>query len=144
MSSAPAVSFSSRTQKQQAPGEFCCSPRWGQWVHVAGHIRHPAVTQHTCTPTAACPASLMPLFCILQGVAAAASAAASSSSSPPAPAVQQQQQQAGGRAALGGAIRGEFPILDQQVNGRPLVYLDNAATSQKPTAVIDAMDDYYR
>lgn len=44
---------------------------------------------------------------------------------------------------LGGAIRQQFPILDQEVNGKPLVYLDNAATSQKPTAVIQAMDDYY-
>lgn len=37
-----------------------------------------------------------------------------------------------------------MPILDQEVNGKPLVYLDNAATSQKPLAVIQAMDDYYR
>jgi cysteine desulfurase/selenocysteine lyase len=41
-------------------------------------------------------------------------------------------------------IRQDFPILDRQVHGRPLVYLDNAATSQKPLAVIEAMDDYYR
>jgi len=41
-------------------------------------------------------------------------------------------------------LRADFPILDQQVNGRPLVYLDNAATSQKPTAVLDALDRYYR
>ena len=41
------------------------------------------------------------------------------------------------------AVRAEFPILDQQVNGHPLVYLDNAATSQKPKAVIDAICDYY-
>ncbi|MCX6218571.1 cysteine desulfurase [Spirosoma sp.] len=40
-------------------------------------------------------------------------------------------------------IRRDFPILDQQVNGRPLVYLDNAATNQKPTAVINALTDYY-
>ncbi|ADB36232.1 cysteine desulfurase [Spirosoma linguale] len=40
-------------------------------------------------------------------------------------------------------IRRDFPILDQQVNGRPLVYLDNAATNQKPTAVIKALTDYY-
>ena len=37
------------------------------------------------------------------------------------------------------AIRAEFPILDRQVNGRPLVYLDSAASAQKPRAVIDAM-----
>lgn len=41
-------------------------------------------------------------------------------------------------------IRADFPILHQQVNGQPLVYLDNAATTQKPTAVIDAISDYYR
>ncbi|QGQ47892.1 cysteine desulfurase [Metabacillus sediminilitoris] len=41
-------------------------------------------------------------------------------------------------------IRRHFPILDQQVNGRDLVYLDSAATSQKPTAVIDALSTYYR
>lgn len=42
------------------------------------------------------------------------------------------------------AIRNDFPILDQQVNGHPLVYLDNAATSQKPVQVIDAVANYYR
>jgi cysteine desulfurase/selenocysteine lyase len=42
------------------------------------------------------------------------------------------------------AIRSDFPILGSRVNGRPLVYLDNAATSQKPRAVIDAMDRFYR
>ncbi|MBE0439666.1 MAG: cysteine desulfurase [Gammaproteobacteria bacterium] len=42
------------------------------------------------------------------------------------------------------AIRRDFPILDQQVNGHPLVYLDNAASSQKPNQVIDAISDYYR
>ena len=41
-------------------------------------------------------------------------------------------------------LRADFPILDQDVHGRPLVYLDSAATSQKPTPVIRAMDDYYR
>jgi cysteine desulfurase / selenocysteine lyase len=41
-------------------------------------------------------------------------------------------------------IRKDFPILHQEVHGRPLVYLDNAATSQKPQAVIDALADYYR
>jgi cysteine desulfurase / selenocysteine lyase len=41
-------------------------------------------------------------------------------------------------------IRADFPILHQQVNGQPLVYLDNAATTQKPNAVIDALTDYYR
>jgi cysteine desulfurase / selenocysteine lyase len=42
------------------------------------------------------------------------------------------------------AIREDFPILQQMVHGKPLVYLDNAATSQKPEAVIGAMDTYYR
>ena len=40
-------------------------------------------------------------------------------------------------------IRAQFPILSQQVNGKPLVYLDNGATSQKPQAVIDAISKYY-
>jgi cysteine desulfurase / selenocysteine lyase len=40
-------------------------------------------------------------------------------------------------------IRRDFPILDQQVNGKPLVYLDNAASSQRPRAVIEAIDYYY-
>jgi cysteine desulfurase/selenocysteine lyase len=39
--------------------------------------------------------------------------------------------------------RGDFPILDRKVHGKPLVYLDNSATSQKPRAVLDALDDYY-
>jgi cysteine desulfurase / selenocysteine lyase len=41
-------------------------------------------------------------------------------------------------------IRAEFPILGERVHGRPLVYLDNAATSQKPNAVIQAIANYYR
>ena len=40
-------------------------------------------------------------------------------------------------------IRQDFPILHQEVNGKPLVYLDNAATTQKPRAVIDAISNYY-
>ncbi|HAQ50292.1 MAG TPA: cysteine desulfurase CsdA [Gammaproteobacteria bacterium] len=40
-------------------------------------------------------------------------------------------------------IRADFPVLTQTVNGKPLVYLDNAATSQKPLTVIDAITDYY-
>ncbi len=40
-------------------------------------------------------------------------------------------------------IRKEFPILHQQVNGKPLIYLDNAATNQKPKRVIKALTDYY-
>lgn len=41
------------------------------------------------------------------------------------------------------AIRRDFPILSRRVNGKPLVYLDNAATSQKPQPVLDAMQKYY-
>src|SRR5574342_576941 len=41
------------------------------------------------------------------------------------------------------ALRRDFPILDQQVHGKPLIYFDNAATSQKPRAVIDALRTYY-
>ena len=41
-------------------------------------------------------------------------------------------------------IRSEFPILDQQVHGMPLAYLDNAATTQKPRQVIEEIDRYYR
>jgi len=41
------------------------------------------------------------------------------------------------------ALRADFPILDQQVHGKPLIYFDNAATSQKPHAVINALVHYY-
>jgi cysteine desulfurase / selenocysteine lyase len=41
-------------------------------------------------------------------------------------------------------VRADFPILDERVHGKPLVYLDSANTSQKPQSVLDAMDDYYR
>lgn len=40
-------------------------------------------------------------------------------------------------------IRADFPILNQQVNGKPLVYFDNGATAQKPQVVIDAIEKYY-
>lgn len=40
-------------------------------------------------------------------------------------------------------IRDDFPVLDQKVHGRPLIYLDNAATTQKPRAVLDALRNYY-
>ncbi|HRM24219.1 MAG TPA: aminotransferase class V-fold PLP-dependent enzyme, partial [Enterococcus aquimarinus] len=40
-------------------------------------------------------------------------------------------------------LRQDFPILDQIVNDEPLIYLDNAATTQKPIPVLQAMDDYY-
>lgn len=41
-------------------------------------------------------------------------------------------------------VRKQFPILNQEVNGHPLVYLDSAATSQKPAQVIEVLDEYYR
>ena len=41
------------------------------------------------------------------------------------------------------AVRENFPILAQQVHGKPLVYLDNAATSQKPKCVIEALTHFY-
>src|SRR3989344_6654105 len=41
-------------------------------------------------------------------------------------------------------IRKDFPILQRKVHGKPLVYFDNAATSQKPKQVIDALDFYYK
>lgn len=43
-----------------------------------------------------------------------------------------------------GDVRDDFPILHQEINDEPLVYFDNAATSQKPESVIDAIDEYYR
>ena len=41
-------------------------------------------------------------------------------------------------------IRAEFPILQQQVNGKPLIYFDNAASNQKPISVVNALQDYYQ
>lgn len=41
-------------------------------------------------------------------------------------------------------IRADFPVLEQEVRGKPLIYLDNAATAQKPRQVIEALADYYR
>lgn len=45
--------------------------------------------------------------------------------------------------ALAEQVRADFPILQQEVNGKPLVYLDNAATSQKPLLVLNSIRDYY-
>ncbi|NES80123.1 MAG: SufS family cysteine desulfurase [Moorea sp. SIO2B7] len=44
---------------------------------------------------------------------------------------------------LADKVRPDFPILNQEVNGKPLIYLDNAATSQKPLAVLDSLRRYY-
>ena len=41
-------------------------------------------------------------------------------------------------------IKSDFPTLNQKINGNELVYLDNAATTQKPYAVIEAIDTYYK
>ena len=40
-------------------------------------------------------------------------------------------------------LRADFPVLDREINGHPLVYLDSAASSQKPRQVIEAMDSFY-
>lgn len=45
---------------------------------------------------------------------------------------------------LAARVRADFPILNQEIHGKPLVYLDNAASSQKPLAVLDALQHYYR
>lgn len=45
---------------------------------------------------------------------------------------------------LADKYRGDFPILDQKVNGFPLVYLDNAASTQRPAYVIDEISRYYQ
>lgn len=54
-----------------------------------------------------------------------------------------EDNQALGSVSLGHITRPDFPILHQEVNGSRLVYLDNAATSQKPTAVLNALQNYY-
>ena len=41
-------------------------------------------------------------------------------------------------------IRNDFPILNRSVHGKPLIYLDNGATSQKPMSVISCIEDYYK
>ena len=40
-------------------------------------------------------------------------------------------------------IRSQFPILSREINGKPLIYLDNAATSQKPISVLETWENYY-
>jgi len=55
----------------------------------------------------------------------------------------QALQERTGRGSLGEGLRDDFPILHQEVNNKPLIYLDNAATSQKPTAVVESITDYY-
>jgi cysteine desulfurase/selenocysteine lyase len=57
--------------------------------------------------------------------------------------VQRLTRDRSGNAIESRRLRGDFPILSQTVNGRRLVYLDNAASAQKPSAVLDAMRDAY-
>jgi len=52
-------------------------------------------------------------------------------------------QQVSERSVDWSAVRTDFPILDQQVHGQPLIYFDNAATTQKPRGVIEALRSYY-
>ena len=67
-----------------------------------------------------------------------------------APAVADSGGGAGGGGAAGRdpydveSVRADFPILGREINGKPLAYLDNAATAQKPDAVIEAVSGYYR
>jgi cysteine desulfurase/selenocysteine lyase len=62
--------------------------------------------------------------------------------SPAAPTPAASLTKVGGRSLE--SVRAEFPILSREVKGKPLSYLDNGATVQKPEAVIEAVDDYYR
>lgn len=61
-----------------------------------------------------------------------------------APAATAAEAAATSRTADIASLKADFPILSRRVNGKPLVYLDSAATSQKPLAVLEAMDAYYR
>jgi cysteine desulfurase / selenocysteine lyase len=54
------------------------------------------------------------------------------------------QAPAGGAAIDWARVRADFPLLQRQVHGKPLVYLDSANTGQKPAVVIEAVDDFYR
>src|SRR5271155_1511338 len=88
-----------------------------KWSRHAGHPGHPG---HADTPTR-----------------------------PHAPPSSCKRAPPGGRSdvaidLLANDYRGDFPILDQKVNGYPLVYLDNAASTQHPACVIDEIDRYYR
>src|SRR4051812_43402883 len=71
--------------------------------------------------------------------------AAASAQTPASPVLEREAGLPDARRPIdAAALRADFPILDQEVNGHRLVYLDSAATSQKPRAVIDAVDAYYR
>ena len=45
---------------------------------------------------------------------------------------------------IDGKIKRDFPTLNQKINGKKLIYLDNAATTQKPKIVLEAVDNYYK
>src|SRR2546427_780079 len=62
----------------------------------------------------------------------------------PAEALSARERQGGKRVFDVERVREDFPILKQKVHGKPLVYLDNAATSQKPVTVIEAEERFYR
>jgi len=62
----------------------------------------------------------------------------------PAEALSARERQGGERVFDAERVREDFPILRQKVHGKPLVYLDNAATSQKPVTVIEAEERFYR
>src|SRR5258707_3496936 len=59
-----------------------------------------------------------------------------------APAPKQKQKKMKDQVDWSG-LRADFPVLDQRVHGQPLIYFDNAATTQKPRAVLDALRHYY-
>ncbi|KAL0342430.1 UNVERIFIED_CONTAM: Cysteine desulfurase 1, chloroplastic [Sesamum calycinum] len=79
---------------------------------------------------------------VFRSVSLASSSAPLASSSAPAPAPLSTDPKLG-PGSLGHLTRPDFPILHQELNGKKLVYLDNAATSQKPTAVLNALQNYY-
>ena len=61
-----------------------------------------------------------------------------------APVLTRKAPSAGPRPSFDvGRIRADFPILKQTIHGKPLIYFDNGATSQKPRAVLDAINNYY-
>ncbi|KAM7532193.1 hypothetical protein LguiB_035603 [Lonicera macranthoides] len=80
-------------------------------------------------PTNRSPTSLRFRTSVSTSIVSSSSSSSSSSSQEP--------------SSLGHITRPDFPILHQEVNGSKLVYLDNAATSQKPAAVLDALRNYY-
>ncbi|XP_065877389.1 cysteine desulfurase 1, chloroplastic [Euphorbia lathyris] len=72
------------------------------------------------------------------------SSSSSSSAIPALATTGREGDQALGSISLGHITRPDFPILHQEVNGKKLVYLDNAATSQKPNSVLKALQNYYQ